>query len=140
MHLLILAAVAVVAIGALNLLIVCHSRLNNCSALIKVKTVVQRARSPLSRVPGPWYSRWTSSIARYQWLRGQRAVYVQRLHEKYGNFPPFHARRQEDHAYPSPKAQLSVLVHMKSTSRPYLEPSRYIRLLNHSPKRPCMPW
>jgi cytochrome P450 len=45
---------------------------------------IKRLRSPLSSVPGPWYTKWTSTFLTYQWLRGRRAQYVQELHEQYG--------------------------------------------------------
>lgn len=41
-------------------------------------------RKPISRVPGPWYSRWTGLVLRYHWVRGQRSIYVHKLHGKYG--------------------------------------------------------
>jgi hypothetical protein len=46
--------------------------------------VIQGLRNPLSHIPGPWYSRLTSLVLMYHWLRGRRAFYVQELHEKYG--------------------------------------------------------
>ncbi|OAA77185.1 Cytochrome P450 [Akanthomyces lecanii RCEF 1005] len=41
-------------------------------------------RRPISRVPGPWYSKWTSIVLKYYWIRGQKAIYVHALHEQYG--------------------------------------------------------
>ncbi|XWW96329.1 hypothetical protein V2A60_004302 [Cordyceps javanica] len=41
-------------------------------------------RKPISRIPGPWYSRWTSLVLKYHWIRGQKSVYVHSLHGKYG--------------------------------------------------------
>ncbi|KAH6603938.1 Cytochrome P450 [Trichoderma cornu-damae] len=38
----------------------------------------------MARVPGPWYSQWTSAVLDYKWLTGQRPIYVHYLHEKYG--------------------------------------------------------
>lgn len=61
-HYLLLAAVAVVALGF-------------------VYSVV---RNPLSKIPGPWYSKITSVVLTNEFLKGRRAKYVQRLHEKYG--------------------------------------------------------
>ena len=40
--------------------------------------------SILSRVPGPWYSRWTSLVLDFNTLRARRALYVHSLHETYG--------------------------------------------------------
>ncbi|KAF2875576.1 cytochrome protein [Massariosphaeria phaeospora] len=56
-------------------------------ALVALKyliTLIQRARSPLAALPGPWYSKWTSLELQYYFMRGQRAMYVERLHQKYG--------------------------------------------------------
>ncbi|KAI0532076.1 cytochrome P450 [Xylaria digitata] len=40
---------------------------------------------PLSKIPGPWYTRWTELVAKYYWVTGQKASYVQELHRKYGS-------------------------------------------------------
>ncbi|UKZ56894.1 hypothetical protein TrVGV298_010740 [Trichoderma virens] len=41
-------------------------------------------RDPLSQVPGPWYTKWTSLVIKYHWLKGNRARYQHELHLKYG--------------------------------------------------------
>lgn len=41
-------------------------------------------RNPLSKIPGPWYSKITATVLTNELLQGRRAKYVQRLHEKYG--------------------------------------------------------
>ncbi|KAI6778855.1 uncharacterized protein J7T54_000511 [Emericellopsis cladophorae] len=41
-------------------------------------------RKPISKVPGPWYSRWTSVVVTYHWLKGNKAYYVHDLHATYG--------------------------------------------------------
>ncbi|KAK0630263.1 cytochrome P450 [Bombardia bombarda] len=46
--------------------------------------IYRAARGPLSHIPGPWYSRLTSLVLVYHWLRGERSAYVHRLHQKYG--------------------------------------------------------
>ncbi|KAF2262937.1 cytochrome protein [Lojkania enalia] len=72
-------------------------------------------RSPISSIPGPWYSQWTFIVLQYHWLRGQRALYVERLHQKYGpvvrispNEVEFSsitaAKRIHSHRAPFPKA------------------------------------
>lgn len=61
-HYLLLAAVVVAAIGF----------------------VYRVLRNPLAKIPGPWYSTITSAVLTNEWLKGRRAKYVQRLHEKYG--------------------------------------------------------
>ncbi|KAK7211161.1 hypothetical protein V2G26_018339 [Clonostachys chloroleuca] len=44
----------------------------------------QVLKSPVSRVPGPWHSKWTSLASKYQFLLGREAYYVHSLHQKYG--------------------------------------------------------
>lgn len=61
-HYLLVAAVAVAALGF----------------------VYSVLRNPLSKIPGPWYSKITSVVLTNEFLKGRRAKYVQRLHEKYG--------------------------------------------------------
>ncbi|TGJ80855.1 hypothetical protein E0Z10_g7924 [Xylaria hypoxylon] len=39
---------------------------------------------PLSKVPGPWHTRWTELVSKYYWVIGQKASYIQGLHVKYG--------------------------------------------------------
>ncbi|KAF2734672.1 cytochrome protein [Polyplosphaeria fusca] len=50
----------------------------------RLRTLVERARSPLGAVPGPWYSRWTSVGSQYYWFTGKKAIYVDALHKHYG--------------------------------------------------------
>ncbi|KAK7178225.1 sterigmatocystin biosynthesis P450 monooxygenase STCB-like protein 7 [Paraphaeosphaeria sporulosa] len=69
MHISLLAVAALVGIGFLRVFLV----------------FVRRARNPLNAIPGPWYNKFTSVIVTYQWLRGKRAQYVQRQHEKHGS-------------------------------------------------------
>lgn len=45
---------------------------------------LQVLRTPISKVPGPWYSKWTGAILTYHWLKGQRTHYVHSLHQQYG--------------------------------------------------------
>jgi len=53
-------------------------------ALVLARTVVQVARSSASKVPGPWYSNWTSLVLDLHFLYGTRSFYVHALHEQYG--------------------------------------------------------
>ncbi|KAK3936112.1 cytochrome P450 [Diplogelasinospora grovesii] len=41
-------------------------------------------KSPLSHVPGPWYTRYTGLVLAYHWLNGSRCEYIHQLHQKYG--------------------------------------------------------
>ncbi|KAL1966540.1 hypothetical protein VTN77DRAFT_4462 [Rasamsonia byssochlamydoides] len=40
--------------------------------------------NPLSALPGPTISKWSSVVITYYWFIGQRAQYVHSLHQKYG--------------------------------------------------------
>lgn len=40
--------------------------------------------NPISKVPGPWYSKWTDLVARYHYFTGQKVFYVHGLHKRYG--------------------------------------------------------
>ncbi|KAG5945077.1 hypothetical protein E4U59_006444 [Claviceps monticola] len=39
---------------------------------------------PIYKLPGPWYSKWTDLVFRYQWFYGRQTYYIHDLHEKYG--------------------------------------------------------
>lgn len=108
MHIFILAPAIFLLIEALRRLVVRHTLLFESIPLTQVQILIQRARSPLSCVPGPWYSKWTSLVLTYHWLRGQRAQYVQRLHERYGLYIPAHA------LYPN-EPKLTVIYRQNST-------------------------
>ncbi|KAG9257164.1 cytochrome P450 [Emericellopsis atlantica] len=41
-------------------------------------------RKPISKIPGPWYSKWTSVVVTYHWLKGNKTYYVHDLHATYG--------------------------------------------------------
>lgn len=41
-------------------------------------------RGPMARIPGPWYTAWTSLVHTFHTLRGRGPVYVHSLHMKYG--------------------------------------------------------
>lgn len=49
------------------------------------KTTIARYRSPLSKLPGPWHSRYTNLVLRFHILSGRRIFYVDDLHKKYGD-------------------------------------------------------
>ncbi|KAI8934744.1 hypothetical protein NX059_008432 [Plenodomus lindquistii] len=42
-------------------------------------------QSPLSKLPGPWYSRYTNIVLRFYTLSGRRIFYVDELHQRYGS-------------------------------------------------------
>ncbi|CAO2651104.1 Nn.00g094010.m01.CDS01 [Neocucurbitaria sp. VM-36] len=41
-------------------------------------------QSPLSKLPGPWYSKYTNVVLRYHTLSGRRIFYTDELHHRYG--------------------------------------------------------
>ncbi|ORY61477.1 cytochrome P450 [Pseudomassariella vexata] len=41
-------------------------------------------RSPLNKVPGPWYASWTNIVTKYHFLTGCNPTYIHSLHSKYG--------------------------------------------------------
>ncbi|KAM4063653.1 cytochrome p450 [Hirsutella rhossiliensis] len=52
--------------------------------LVFLRTVAKVLRAPTSRVPGPWYSKWTSLVLDFYFLTGKRSFYVHALHQQYG--------------------------------------------------------
>ncbi|KAJ0418321.1 cytochrome P450 [Aspergillus carlsbadensis] len=53
-------------------------------AALILRTVYAAQRGPLSKLPGPEISKWTSLVVTYHWLLGQRIYYIASLHDKYG--------------------------------------------------------
>ncbi len=49
-----------------------------------LSTLLRALRSPLATVPGPWYSRFTHLVLKYQVMRARRVFYVHDLHRRYG--------------------------------------------------------
>ncbi|KAL1600016.1 hypothetical protein SLS59_006090 [Nothophoma quercina] len=49
------------------------------------KVFLASLRSPLSKVPGPWHSRYTNLVLRFHILSGRRIFYVDDLHQRYGD-------------------------------------------------------
>ncbi|EFY93357.1 cytochrome P450, putative [Metarhizium acridum CQMa 102] len=42
--------------------------------------------NPLSKLPGPWYSKWTDLAAKYHYYKGNKVFYVHNLHKKFGPY------------------------------------------------------
>ena len=61
-----------------------HSIVIAALAVVVLGFVFNTLRSPLAKVPGPWYSTFTSLVLTKHWLKGTRARYVHKLHLKYG--------------------------------------------------------
>lgn len=51
---------------------------------VVVYIVVQGLLSPLSKLPGPWYTRFTSLWLKYQEFTANRRESIHRLHQAYG--------------------------------------------------------
>lgn len=47
-------------------------------------TLIRRLNSPLSRLPGPWFSRFTSLTLKWAEFHAQRTNYIHALHLRYG--------------------------------------------------------
>lgn len=52
--------------------------------LVLLKHIFSAVRSPLSSLPGPWYTRLTNVVLRYHVLTGKRIHYIDYLHRRYG--------------------------------------------------------
>ncbi|PFH57844.1 hypothetical protein XA68_14482 [Ophiocordyceps unilateralis] len=52
--------------------------------LTKKQSIIQGLRSSTSRVPGPWYTKYTSLVLDFHWITATRTGYVHRLHQLYG--------------------------------------------------------
>lgn len=55
-----------------------------CAILIAAFTLIRRLRSPLAKVPGPWYSKFTSLVLKWHELHANRTNYIHQLHLQYG--------------------------------------------------------
>ncbi|PHH78489.1 hypothetical protein CDD80_6757 [Ophiocordyceps camponoti-rufipedis] len=53
-------------------------------ALAIIRSIIQVLRSSTSRLPGPWYTKWTSLVLDFHWMTASRTGYVHRLHQLYG--------------------------------------------------------
>ncbi|KAI4680286.1 uncharacterized protein J4E84_007934 [Alternaria hordeiaustralica] len=49
-----------------------------------IKIVWKGLTGPLSKLPGPWYTKYTNLVLRYQTVSGKRIFYVDNLHQRYG--------------------------------------------------------
>ncbi|KUI73017.1 hypothetical protein VM1G_08319 [Cytospora mali] len=53
-------------------------------AVAAIGYVVKCLTSPLAKIPGPWYTKFTDIVATIHLLQSSRPAYVHELHEKYG--------------------------------------------------------
>ncbi|OIW26271.1 cytochrome P450 [Coniochaeta ligniaria NRRL 30616] len=53
-------------------------------SVVLLNVVISGLRSPLSSLPGPWYTKFTNVVLRFQILTGRRIHYVDYLHQRYG--------------------------------------------------------
>ncbi|KAK8135037.1 hypothetical protein PG984_007049 [Apiospora sp. TS-2023a] len=49
-----------------------------------VLSAIRALRCPLSKIPGPWYSRFTRLVLKYHILAGREMYYIHSLHQRYG--------------------------------------------------------
>lgn len=54
------------------------------AGLLLLVHVALRITSPLRKVPGPLISNFTSLVLKWNELKGNRTMYIHRLHQKYG--------------------------------------------------------
>ncbi|KAI9368731.1 cytochrome P450 [Aspergillus egyptiacus] len=54
------------------------------TGLIATIVLVQRLRSPIAKLPGPWYTKFTSLILKYHEFTSNRRLYIHNLHKRYG--------------------------------------------------------
>ncbi|KAI1769943.1 putative cytochrome P450 [Hypoxylon cercidicola] len=40
--------------------------------------------NPLAKLPGPWYTKWTETVLKYNVIKGRRPIWVHALHKRYG--------------------------------------------------------
>ncbi|KAL2024430.1 hypothetical protein VTK56DRAFT_8241 [Thermocarpiscus australiensis] len=57
-----------------------------CSLLVLLiaRTLCHVFSSPLNKIPGPWYARFTTLVLKWHEFRANRTRYIHRLHLKYG--------------------------------------------------------
>lgn len=55
-----------------------------CLFLFCIFTLVRRLGSPLARLPGPWYSKFTSLVLKWHELHANRTKFIHKLHLRYG--------------------------------------------------------
>jgi hypothetical protein len=51
---------------------------------IAVHTLRTSLASPLNKIPGPWYAKFTSLVLKWHEFRANRTRYIHRLHLEYG--------------------------------------------------------
>ncbi|KAL4901052.1 hypothetical protein BDW74DRAFT_170426 [Aspergillus multicolor] len=54
------------------------------AGLIVTVFFLQRLRSPIAKLPGPWYTAFTSWVLKYHEFTSNRRLYIHGLHKKYG--------------------------------------------------------
>lgn len=54
------------------------------AALLLAVFLIQRLRSPLSKIPGPAVSKYTSLVLKWKEIKALRTVYIHQLHQQYG--------------------------------------------------------
>lgn len=55
------------------------------NTLISTQLLIKGLRSPLSKLPGTWHSKYTNVVLRFYTLTGRRIFYVDDLHKSYGD-------------------------------------------------------
>lgn len=63
----------------LSPLLICFSLL-----VLAAHALRQALSSPLNKIPGPWYARFTTLVLKWHEFRAGRTRYIHRLHLRYG--------------------------------------------------------
>ncbi|KAF1958305.1 cytochrome protein [Byssothecium circinans] len=88
-----------------------------------VWTLARRTWGPLAALPGPWYTKYTSTVLSYRFFTGQRTQWVEELHRKYGNIVRLSPTEVD---FSSPKAAKTI----HSYKKPFLKSEFYSHFLN----------
>ncbi|KAG6310732.1 hypothetical protein E4U22_003104, partial [Claviceps purpurea] len=65
-------------------LCILSSVLTSSTHCVHYKFIFLVLSRPTSKLPGPWHSKWTDLVFRYQWFYGRQTFYTHDLHKKYG--------------------------------------------------------
>ena len=52
--------------------------------LLLADTLRRALSSPLNKIPGPWYAKFTSAVLKWYEFQARRTIYVHSLHLRYG--------------------------------------------------------
>ncbi|KAK6417440.1 hypothetical protein LTR81_009189 [Elasticomyces elasticus] len=56
------------------------------AVVLAIRPIIHGLTSPLNKVPGPWYARWTNLPLKFAVISGRRIHHVHALHARYGPY------------------------------------------------------